>query len=90
MSNKVVTYRLEACDFARKCFAKISRRKSPYNLKRVTMINPCAKTSVLESVFNEIAGINSRLASLMKKSLHQKHLLLNILELSALLQEGVT
>ena len=31
------------------------------------MKNPYAKTSVLESVFNEIAGINSRLASLMKK-----------------------
>ena len=54
------------------------------------MKNLYAKTSVLESVFNEIAGINSRLASLMKKSLDQKHLLLNILELSALLQEGVT
>ena len=90
ISNKVATYRLEACDFVRKCFAKISRRKFPDNLKRVTMKNPCAKTSVLESVFNEIAGINSRLASLMKKSLDQKHLLLNILELSALLQEGVT
>ena len=90
ISNKVITYRLEACDFARKCFTKICRRKSPYNLRRVTMKNPCSKTSVLESVFNEIAGINSRLASLMKKSLDQKYLLLNILELSALLQEDVT
>ena len=54
------------------------------------MKNPYAKTSLFESVFNEIAGINSRLASLMKKSLHQKHLPLNILELSAFLQEGVT
>ena len=69
---------------------KTSRRKFPDNLKRVTMKNPSAKTSVLESVFNEIVGINSRLASLMKKSLHQRHLPLNILELSALLQEGVT
>ena len=41
-------------------------------------------------VVNEIAGINSRLTSLMKKSLHERHLLLHILELSALLQEGVT
>ena len=49
-----------------------------------------AKTSVLESVFNEIAGINFRLASLMKKSFHQRHLTLNILEIPALLQEGVT
>ena len=31
------------------------------------MKNPYAKTSLFESVFNEIAGINSRLASLMKK-----------------------
>ena len=54
------------------------------------MKNPCAKTSVLEFVFNEIAGINSRLAFLMKKRLHQRHSTFNILELSALLQEGVT
>ena len=54
------------------------------------MKNPYAKTSMLESVFNEIAGINPGLASLMKKNLHQRHLPLNILELSALLQEGVT
>ena len=60
------------------------------NVKRVTVKNPYGKTSVLESVFNEITGINSRLASLLKKSLHQRHLPLNILELSALLQEGLT
>ena len=54
------------------------------------MKNLYAKTSVLESVFNEIEGKNSRLPSLIKKSFHQRHLLLNILELSALLQEGVT
>ena len=33
ISNKVATYRLEACDFVRKCFAKISRRKFSDNLK---------------------------------------------------------
>ena len=54
------------------------------------MKNPYAETSVLESVFNEINGINSRLASLIKKSLHQRHLPLNILELSVHLQEDVT
>ena len=54
------------------------------------MKNPYAKISVLESVFNEITGIDSRLASLKKTRLHQRHLTLNILELSALLQEGVT
>ena len=70
--------------------AKISRRKFPDNSKRVTIKNPYATASVLEFVFNETAGINSRLPSLTKKSLHQRHLNLNILELSALLQEGVT
>ena len=81
---------MEAWDLVRKCFAKISRRKFPDNLKSVTVKNPYGKTSVLETVFNEIAGISSRLASLVKKSLHQRHLSLNILELSALLQEGLT
>ena len=90
ISNKVTTYRLEACDFVRKCFAKISPGKFSDNLKRVTVKNPYEKTSVLESLFNEIAGINSKLASLVKKSLHQRHLPVNILELSALLQEGLT
>ena len=54
------------------------------------MKNPYEKTSVLEALFNEIDGINSRLASLVKKSLHQRHLPVNILELSALQQEGPT
>ena len=40
--------------------------------------------------FNEIAGINARLASLVKKNLHQRHLPMNILELAVLLQEGLT
>ena len=39
--------------------------------------------------FNEIAGINSRLASFVEKHLHQKHLPVNILELEALLQDGL-
>ena len=88
-SNKVATYRLEACDFFRKCFAKISRRKFSDNLKRVIVKNLYEKTSVLDSLFNEIDGINSRLASLVKKSFHQRHLPVNILEPSALLQEGL-
>ena len=54
------------------------------------MKSPYAKLSVFESVFNQIAGINSRFAPLRKKNLHQKHLPLNILELSVLLQEGLT
>ena len=77
ISNKVATYKLEACGFVRKCFAKISRKNFADNFKRVTMNN-------------QMAGINSRLASLMKKSLHQRHLSLNMLEFSALLQESVT
>ena len=39
---------------------------------------------------NEIAGIKSRLASLVKKSLPQRHLPVNILILLALVQEGLT
>ena len=89
ISNKVATYRLEACDFVRKCFAKLSGRKFSDNLKRVTVKKPYEKTSALESLFNEIAGINSRLASLVKKSLNPRHLPV-ILELLALLQEGLT
>ena len=68
----------------------ISRRKFFDNLKKVTVKNPYEKTSVSESLFNEIARINSRIASLVKKSLHQRHLPVNILELSALLQVGLT
>ena len=87
---KFATYRLEACNFIRKCFAKISRRNFSDNLRRVTVKNPYGKTPVLEFLFNEIAGINSRLASLVKKSPYQRHVPVNILELSALLQEGLT
>ena len=90
ISYKVATYRLEACDFVRKSFAKISCRKFSNNLKGVIVKNPYGKTSVLESLFNEITGINFKLASLTKKSLHQRHLPVNILELSAILQEGPT
>ena len=37
--TKVVTYRLEACDFLRKVFAKKSRRKFLDNFKRATVQN---------------------------------------------------
>ena len=67
VSIKFATYRLEACNFVRKCFATISRRKFYDNLRRVTMKNSYEKTSALEFLFNEIAGINSRLVSLVKK-----------------------
>ena len=80
---------MEACDFVRKYFAKISHRKFSENLKRVTVKNPYRKNSAWEYLLNEIAGINSRLASLVKKSPYQSHLPLNILELSALLQNKV-
>ena len=41
-------------------------------------------------LFNEIAGISSRTATLAKKGLHQGGLAVNILEFSLLLQEGLT
>ena len=45
------------------------------------------ETLCIEVLFNEIADINSK--SLVKKVLHQGGLPVNILELSALLQEGL-
>ena len=62
------------CHFVRKCFD---------NLKKLL-----CRTHVGNTLFNEIAEINSRF--LVKKSLHQGGLPVNILELSALLQEGFT
>ena len=47
--NKVKTYRLEACDFVTRCFAKISGRKFLDNLKRATAQDPYRKSSVMES-----------------------------------------
>ena len=53
MFNKVVSYRLGVCDFVGNSFAKISLRKFLENLKRAILQNPCRKTSVVESPFNE-------------------------------------
>ena len=88
--KSVATYRLETCDFVRKCFAKISRGKFSDDLKRVIVKTHMGKSLPWSPLFNEIAGINFRLASLVKKSLQQRHLPVNILELLALLQEGLT
>ena len=48
-------------------FAKMARRKFPNDLKRRTVQNPYGKILELESLFNEIAGINSRPVILVKK-----------------------
>ena len=45
---------------------------------------------VVELFFNQIAGINSRLATLLKRSLRRGGCFVNTLELSALLQKGLT
>ena len=72
---------MEASDFVRKCFAKVSCRKFSDNLKRVTVQNPCRKNSVVQSLFNETAGINSRPATLVKKkNRHQGGLPVNIFQ----------
>ena len=60
ISNKVATYRLEACDFIRKCFAKISRRKFSDNLKRVTVKNPYEKTSVFTCYIRTFSASTGR------------------------------
>ena len=54
--NKVVTYRFETCDFVRKCFAKICRRKFLDNLKRATAQDPGTKSSVTESFSVKLLG----------------------------------
>ena len=81
---------MEACDFVRKRFVKASSWKFSNNLEIVTWKNPYGKTSLLESPFRQINGIKSRLVSFAKKRLHQRHLPVNILELLAFLQEGLT
>ena len=45
---------------------------------------------VVELFFNQIARINSRPATLVKRSLHQGIFFVNTLEFSALLQKGLT
>ena len=45
---------------------------------------------VVELFFNQIAGVNSRLATLLKRSLRRGGCFKNTLEFSALLQEGLT
>ena len=86
----VISIKFEPATLLEKCFSKISRRKFSDNLRRVTMKSPYGRTSALESLYNEIAGINSSFASLVKKSSHERQLFVNILEFSALLQEGLT
>ena len=85
--NKVVTYRLEACNFVRKCFAKISRRKFLDNSKKSTAQDPCRKSSVMEPILMKLLGMTFRPANSVKKSLRQRSLPVNILELSELLQK---
>ena len=80
--KKVANYRLGTCHFVRKYFWKCFD-----NLKKAAVQNPCRKHSALESFFNEIAEINFR--PLVKKGLHQWGLPVNVLKLSAFLQEGL-
>ena len=54
--NKVVTYKLEACDHVRKCFTKIFRRKFIDNLKRATAQDQWRIISVMESFLMKLLG----------------------------------
>ena len=56
ISIKFANYSLETCDFVRKCFAKIYRRKFSNNLKRVTVKDPSEKTSALEPFLMRLLG----------------------------------
>ena len=50
---------------------------------------PCGKKSVVESAFNKIAGIHSRSAALLNRTLHEGGFTVNTLGFSALLQIGL-
>ena len=54
--NKAVIYRLEACNFVRRFFEKISRRKFPNNLKRAIAYSPCRETSAVEPLLMKFQG----------------------------------
>ena len=86
--NKIVTYRLEVCDFVRKCFTKKSRKKSLDDL-RATAQGPYRKISVMEFLLMKLLGWTLDLQIQWKKSLHQGCLPVNISELSELLQKGL-
>ena len=90
LSVKSLTYRLLACNFVRNCFAKISCRKFPNNLKSAIVQSTSKKNSYDGVHFNEIPGIDFRPATSVKKRLHPGGLPVSILELSTLLQEGLT
>lgn len=50
---------MDVCNFIRKKMAKISHRKLSEILKRSILQNPYRETSVLESIFNKIAWVNT-------------------------------
>ena len=68
----------------------ISRRKFSEILKRGILHNPCQKIPVVEFVFNNIAGIDSKPAFLLKRNFHQGCFPVDTSEFSALLQSGLT
>ena len=66
-------------NFVRKCLVRISFGK----------FSKISKTSAVESFLNQIIGINSRPAALLKRSFHQGGFPVNILKLSAILQKSL-
>ena len=62
----------------------------PVTSKRVSFQNPREKTSAMESVFNEIAWIDSLLATSLKISFNQGVFPVNVLECSWFLQVSLT
>ena len=80
---------MKVFDHVRKYFPEVFRKKFRDNTKRAPVQNPRRENSVVESFFNEIVGKISRAAILVEKSLRQGGLPVSILELLALLQEGL-
>lgn len=84
--SKVGSYRLELCNFVRERMAKTSCGKFS-EILRVILQSPCWKSSVVESVLNNIVEINSRPVTILKKSFHQGHFLVDTLEFSTLFRK---
>ena len=82
--SKVTTYRLEACNLARKGTAKTSRKKISNTLRRAILQNARRKTSLEKSSFNKIPEIDPRPATLLERSFYQRGFPIATSEISVL------
>ena len=75
---------------SRKNISQITRRKFSKILKRAILQNSRGKTFVAKSVFIEIAGIDFKPATKLKRNFHQGGFFVNTSEFSVSLQKSLT